>query len=134
MEADFATIFSILIPMMFGFFAVIYSTHSMVHNAVRSSSDSVNQRIDDFRADVDRRFDEQKKEMNRRFDEQKEDMNRRFSEVDGKFDDVSKRLDGQKEEISLLSNRLNTYLDSYAIRLITENATKSSRKKRIVEV
>jgi hypothetical protein len=62
--------------------------------------------------------------MNQRFNDIKTDINQRFT-------DVNKRLDEQKSEISLVSNRLNTYLDSYAVRLITERSPRVTRKKSI---
>jgi hypothetical protein len=94
------TIITILVPMILGFFGVIFSMHNMVNTAVKTSSDSTNHRIDDFRADVDRRFDT-----------------------------VDKRLDEQKAEISIVGNRLNTYIDSFAVRLITGSHIKTAKKK-----
>jgi len=123
MDANTFSVISISSPMVIGFIGLFFS--------VLSSSSSTNHRIADLRVDVDqkfnavdRRFDEQKADMNQRFDDVKSDMNQRFN-------DVNKRLDEQKSEISLVSNRLNIYLDSYAVRLITERSPRVTRKKSI---
>jgi hypothetical protein len=114
MDANTFSVISISIPMVIGFVGLFFS--------VLSSSSSSNHRIADLRIDVDRRFDEQKAYMNQRFDD-----------VDRRFTDVNKRLDEQKSEISLVSKRLNTYLDSYAVRIMTESKARVSRKKTVAK-
>jgi hypothetical protein len=109
MDANTLTIIAITVPMVIGFIGVIYS--------VTSSSSATNHRIDDFRADVDRRFTEQNNDMDRRFDE----MGKQIAEV--KSD-----LKEQKTEMGILSNRLNTYIDSFAVRIMTDSGSRIMKK------
>jgi uncharacterized membrane-anchored protein YhcB (DUF1043 family) len=133
MDANTFSIISISIPMVIGFIGLFFS--------VLSSSSFTNHRIADLRVDVDRkfdtvdrRFDEQKADINQRFNDVKTDMNQRFDEVDRRFDDVNKRLDEQKSEINLVSNRLNIYIDNFAVRLMTENSARVTRRKTVAKV
>jgi hypothetical protein len=134
MDANTFSIISISIPMVIGFIGLFFS--------VLSSSSSTNHRIDDLRVDVDRkfdavdrRFDEQKSDINQRFNDVKSGINQRFDDVKAdmnqRFDDVNKRLDEQKSEISLVSNRLNTYIDNFAVRIMTESPVRVTRKKTV---
>jgi len=126
MDSNSLTIISITVPMVLGFIGVIFS--------VVSSSNASNHRIDDFRSDVYRRFDEVDKhftEVDRRFDE----VDKHFTEVDRRFDEVGQQIaeikanvKEQNTEIGILSNRLNTYIDNFAVRLMTDRRPRAAKK------
>ena len=98
MDANTLTIISMTVPMLLGFIGVIFS--------VMSSSNSTKHRIDDFRSDVDRRF----------------------GEVKAEIAEVKSDLKEQKADMGILSNRLNTYIDSFAVRIMTDSRSRIVKK------
>ena len=93
---------AILSTMVIGFISVVFSLHAMI------------------RSDMNRRFDEQKGYMDQRFVEQKEYMDHRFAEQKEEINEI-------KLGLNAMRNRLDTFIDNFALRVITEGR-KSSRK------
>ena len=98
-------IVSILIPMIIGFVAVVISVHGLI------------------RSDMNHRFAEQDRNNDRRFSELKEDMNNNKREIKAEIGEI--RID-MKE----LRNRLDMYIDSFAVRVIAGEKLQRKTAKR----
>ena len=113
---------AVLVPMILGFIAVVVSIHGLI------------------RSDMNRRFTEQEKNNDRRFFDQEKSNDRRFSELKEDIADNKKEIQSSKSELKAeigeiridmkeLRNRLDMYIDSFAVRVMAGSLQKKSARK-----
>ena len=127
---DFSLL-AILSTMIVGFISVVISVNTGIRSELKQKFNELKEEMNRRFNETDKKFINLSQDMNRRFSDQKEYIDRRFEEqkeyMDHRFEEQKEEIVELKQEQKSMRGRLDTFIDNFALRVITEGK-KTSKK------